>query len=63
MSNESPDLLVARALRDSARQLRSLAQSAEVAEVALREEKKFEALVLKLEAKREQPELALAGAA
>lgn len=58
MSTETPEILVTRTLRDSARTLRGIAVSADVAELALREERKFDRRLAELESKRD---LAMAG--
>jgi hypothetical protein len=58
MSTETPELLVARSMRDHAKMLRSVAENASVAKVALQEEERFTTKVRELEAKEEQPELA-----
>lgn len=42
---KTPEMLVAEHMRDAASQLRQMAQSPEVAELALREEKRFAARV------------------
>lgn len=53
MSTTNPELVVAIALRDAARSLRSMAASPDVAKLAIREEERYAAKVLALEKQAE----------